>query len=233
LQFRHEKEQTRSTTWAPEADLKLSDARIGILTNVPDDWPAIGHLHLGGFTFARLRGAARRTEEWDAWFRRDTIYNPSPYQQLAAIYATTGDNDSADEIRYASRVREHEGQKGLNWLWSAFLRWVAGFGIGLYPFRVVYWILVISFLGGLYLWSAVERRQKAGHGAFWCWGAALARLLPIIEINKEFTDYFDEPGQREKLRGLPNIVFSAISVLGWFLAAILIAAVSGLTGKAS
>jgi hypothetical protein len=83
------------------------------------------------------------------------------------------------------------------------------------------------------LWSAVERRQKEGHGVFWCWGATLARLLPIIEINKEFSDYFDEPGQRKKLCGWLSIVFSAISVLGWFLAAILIAAVSGLSGRSS
>jgi hypothetical protein len=63
----------------------------------------------------------------------------------------------------------------------------------------------------------------------WCFGASLARLLPRIEINKGFTDFFD-PKYKE-LTGPQSFVFSVIGMLGWFLGVILIAAISGLPPK--
>jgi hypothetical protein len=80
------------------------------------------------------------------------------------------------------------------------------------------------------LWFCSKGVRDAGHGPIWCWGASLARLLPGIEINKEFSDFFNDP-PRERLTGFQMAVFSFISVLGWFLAAILVVAVSEITGK--
>ena len=31
------------------------------------------------------------------------------------------------------------------------------------------------------------------HGFVWCFGASLAPLLPVIEINREFTEFFNDP----------------------------------------
>ena len=61
-------------------------------------------------------------------------------------------------------------------------------------------------------------------------GLALCRLLPVIEINKEFSDFFNDP-DRKNLTARENAAFSIMGLFGWFLAAILIAAVSGITGK--
>jgi len=58
--------------------------------------------------------------------------------------------------------------------------------------------------------------------------ASLARLLPVIETNKEFTEFFTDP-ERERLTGWQSFIFSAMGIVGWVLGAILIAAVSGLT----
>ena len=55
------------------------------------------------------------------------------------------------------------------------------------------------------------------HGFVWCFGASLARLLPVIEINKEFTEFFNDP-KRECLTS-----WALCSARSWF------AAVSGLT----
>jgi hypothetical protein len=54
--------------------------------------------------------------------------------------------------------------------------------------------------------------------------------LPVIEINKEFTDFFDDP-KRSRLTSWQSFVFSGIGMVGWVLGAILVAAVSGLTQK--
>ena len=66
------------------------------------------------------------------------------------------------------------------------------------------------------------------HGPIWCFGASLARLLPVIEINKEFTAFFDDP-KRKRLTGWQSFIFSVIGIVGFVLGAILVAAVSGLT----
>jgi uncharacterized protein YjbI with pentapeptide repeats len=231
------------TDWKTEegapGDLSLRDARIGSLVDTRDAWPQRDHLHLDGFAFARLGGFQQQRESearsrgakwWDQWARRDTHYSPHVYQQLAAAFTAAGDRNLADEIRYLGQVREHETLTGWSWIWSALLRWIAGFGIGSYPFRVLYWVAGVSLAGGFYLWTCSNGVQTSGHGFVWCWGASLARLLPLIEINKEFTDFFNDP-LRNRLTDIQTFVFSFIGVLGWFLATVLVAAVSGVTRK--
>jgi hypothetical protein len=233
----------RATVWrtaqGEPGDLILRNAKVGSLGDDKDAWPEKGHLRLEGFSFAHLGGFVetkgseareRGAEWWDDWARRDTHYSPDPYQQLAAAFTLAGDKDLADDIRYKGKVREHETQTGLNWLWSAFLRWVAGFGVGNYPFRVLFWVGAISLAGALYLLKRSKGVRDKGHTFFWCWGASLSRLLPVIEINKEFSEFFNDP-ERTKLTARENAAFSIIGVFGWFLAAVLIAAVSGITGK--
>jgi hypothetical protein len=70
--------------------------------------------------------------------------------------------------------------------------------------------------------------RDENHGFIWCFGASLSRLLPVIEINQEFTEFFNDP-KRERLTGWQSFIFSVIGIVGFLLAAILGAAVSGLT----
>jgi hypothetical protein len=65
-------------------------------------------------------------------------------------------------------------------------------------------------------------------GFIWCYGASLARLLPVIKINKKFTDFFNDP-ERNRVTDWQSFIFSAMGIVGWVLGAILLAAVSGLT----
>jgi hypothetical protein len=117
----------------------------------------------------------------------------------------------------------------LPWIFSGFLEFVAGFGIGLYTFRVLYWVVGISGLAAVYLWMCAPAARVRGIG--WCCGASLSRLLPIIEIKKEFSDFFNDPKREYGLTCVQTVVFSIIAMSGWVLGAILIAAVSGLTQK--
>jgi hypothetical protein len=105
---------------------------------------------------------------------------------------------------------------------------VAGYGIGLYPFRVLIWVIIISGLGALYLRTRVKGVHHDHHGIIWCFGASLDRLLPVIDINAEFAAFFNDP-KRKRLTDWQTFVFSSIRIVGWVLGAILIAAVTGLT----
>jgi uncharacterized protein YjbI with pentapeptide repeats len=230
-----------STFWRTKdgnaGDLILRNTRVANLMDAEDAWPDKDHLHLDGFTFARLGGSegdsgaemrSRPMKWWDGWARRDPVYSPAPYEQLAAAFAAVGDRDAAEEIRYLGRVRQRKTEGWLPWIFSGFLQYAAGFGIGGYTFRVLYLVIGIAAVGAIYLWTCVQAARE--HGPTWCFGASLARLLPVIEINKEFTDFFDDPN-RTRLTAWQSFVFSGIAMAGWVLGAILVAAVSGLTQK--
>ena len=232
----------RSVVWQGKTGepgaLSLRDTHIGNLMDARDAWPEKGKLHLNGFTYDHLGGyegetgaemCARGMEWWDKnWARLDPSYSPAPYAQLANTLTSIGGRDSANEIRYLGRVRERETQTGWSYIWSGALQWVAGFGIGTYTFRALYWVLGITLFAALYLRTCVKGVRDARHGLIWCFGASLARLLPAIEINEEFTEFFNDP-KRERLTGPQSFIFSSIGIVGWVLGAVLIAAVSGLT----
>ncbi|MGH6836211.1 MAG: pentapeptide repeat-containing protein [Methylocella sp.] len=239
------REDNKSAAWKGQngepATLDLRNAHVGSLVNAKDAWPLQGKLHLDGFTFDHLDSSKEDTEpetregemgRWDTWARLDIQYSPTPYAQLAAVFTNMGDRDSANEIRYLRHERERDEArqqgKWCRWLFQTALRYVAGYGVGFHTFVVLGWVLGISFLGALYLRTCAKGVRDGRHGFVWCFGASLARLLPVIEINKEFTEFFNDP-DRKRLTGLQSLIFNTIGIVGWVLGAILIAAVSGLT----
>ena len=197
-------------------DLVLRNTRIGDLMDARDAWPAPGHLALDGFAFDDLGGfegkygtemRARGMRWWDDWARLDPKYTPTPYTQLAAALSKSGDPDDANEVRYLGREPEREtvcadawrlGSAGSCAL-STALKWGAGYGIGYYSFRVLFWLVFYSLLGAVILSFSRRALAHPTRGKLWCFGASLSRLLPGIEINKEFTEFFCDPG-RERLR---------------------------------
>jgi hypothetical protein len=220
------------TSQGQPGSLNLRNAHASTILDTKEAWPEPGYLHLDGFAFAHVGRSEedlddRRIDWWDGLFRRDREYSPTFYRQLSTALLASGDRTSADEIRFFGRVREREAERSWwRWIFDGFLQYVAGFGVGDYTFRVLYWVFGISFVGAVYLWTRVKAARIKG--PMWCFGASLARLLPLIEINKEFSDFFDDPG-RARLSGWQSFVFSVIGMAGWVLGAILIAAVSGLT----
>jgi uncharacterized protein YjbI with pentapeptide repeats len=153
--------------------LNLHNAQIGNLMDAKDAWPAKGQLHLDGFRFGHLGGVkgetgpemrARGMDWWDKnWAQLDTEYSPAPYAQLAAALTSVGDHDAANEIRFLGRVRERETESGLAYIWSGAIQYVAGFGIGIYTFRVLYWVIGISFAGAALLWMTARSEATWAH----------------------------------------------------------------------
>ena len=221
------------------AALNLRNVHIGSRMDARNDWPTQGQLHLEGLTFGRLGGIDGDTgpqmhdqeaKWWDNWARRDPGYSPATYAQLAAAFTNSGDRDAADDIRYFRREREREMACKEVRLGSCVLQTVlgsvAGYGVGSHTFKVIPWVLAFWLAGGLLLWWTVPAAKN--RGAIWCSCASLAQLLPVITINKELTDFFNDP-ERKNLKGWQVFVFSALGVVGLALGAILLIAVSGLT----
>jgi hypothetical protein len=123
------------------------------------------------------------------------------------------------EIRYLGRVRERATKKGFVYVWSGAVQYVAGFT---YTFPVICWELGFSLAGAALLWWTVPAARKKHRGKLWCFGASLVRLLPVIEINKEYTEFFNDP-ERDRLDWWQSIVFAALGIVGWLLGAVLAA----------
>jgi len=69
----------------------------------------------------------------------------------------------------------------------------------------------ITILGAAILWFWPPHRARAfphewpknrtrEKGALWCVGASLDHLLPIVELNKEFDEFFHDPWRRRLAR---------------------------------
>jgi hypothetical protein len=221
--------------------LILRNTKVGALQDSADAWPP--YLDLEGFKYDRLGGLqdnvaadirARSPEEWRDWLLRDRTFSPQPYTQLAGVLLASGRREFAEDIQYASRERQRSETRGWGaWLWQTVWWAGAGHGVGLYTFRVLRWVVVLTALGFAVLWLSPNARA---HGWIWMLGASLHRLLPVVELNKEFKDFFENPkptadGGRRNLAGWQVVFFGGIAVGGWILGFILLAAMGGLIPK--
>jgi hypothetical protein len=178
------------------ARLVLRNTHIATFQDSADAWPLM--MDLEGFHYDRLGGIGgtaqddmrhRSIEEWVDWLARDRVFSPQPYAQLAAVLTAAGRREAAEAILFAGHEREREEllvhrEHGIwswlwhgfpNWLWLTFFSGVAGYGIGLFTFRVLWWVVGLTILGAIVLgWSPHARRR----GVLWRLGASLHRLLP-------------------------------------------------------
>lgn len=228
--------------------LILRDARFDQLSDDAMCWPPT--IELEGFRYGgsvAIGGdqVLRTNREWTNWLARNRIFSQQPYSQLAEVLLVSGRREEAEAVLYAGRERERDetwNRREINrwswfrhdfwsWAWLSFLSGVAGYGIGLYTFRVLYWVVGLTVLGAMVLRASPSARQ---HNNAWRLGASLHRLLPIIELSKEFKDFFDDPevtGTPLKLSSWQRAFFSAIALAGWILGFFLLAAMGGLLPK--
>ncbi len=233
----------------------LRNLRVGAVADRQDavgrniSWPA--RLELQGFAYDRLGGYTgggqrdmllRDPGYYTELLARDPTFSRQPYQQLAGVFRAAGDADRADAVLYAARDREMmanwragDCRHGLGLLllngdcWSAaglaVLKATIGYGLGGGYWLALAWVGFFTVAGVLVLRASPAARAR---GLGWRLGASLDRLLPIIELNKEFGDFFDDP-KRRRLKGWQLAYFSAHAVAGYVLAAFVAAGLAGLT----
>ena len=222
---------------------------------------------LEGFTYKNLGGVGaasredmlnRPVETWSQWLKRDPIYSPGPYTQLATVLAASGNSAAATSIRFVGRDRERTEMVTncrwplsaaattqtlrrcdvLGWLGLSSLQATVGYGIGTYTFRALWWTLGLALIGTAILAfapgvrdpvpSADGRRGRRPKSLVWCFGASLSHVLPVVSLSPEFTVFFNDP-HRERLYAWQQIAFAALALCGWGLSLFVVAAFSGLT----
>jgi hypothetical protein len=221
--------------------LILRNMHIESFQDDGNSWPPV--IELEGLHYDRLGGVGegsadmrqRKPAEWIDWLARDRTFSSQPYTQLASVLMTAGRRDTAADILFAGRERERyemwRQHDYLSWGLLSLLSVLAGYGIGIYTFRVLAWVLILAILGAVVLSSSPYAKQ---HSKAWRFFASLHRLLPIVDLGKEFKDFFDnteEPGKPLKLNSKQNLFFAVIALAGWVLAFFLVAAMGGLIPK--
>jgi hypothetical protein len=164
------------------------------------------------------------------WLARDPTFTRQPYQQLAAVFRAAGDPDRADAVLYAARDRELAQNWQKEEYWGAaglgLLKITIGYGLGSGFFLILVWVAVFTGIGATVLWcKSAEAKMK---GRWWCLGASLDHLLPIVELNKEFADFFDG-SKHERLSGWQLAYFAVHALIGYVLASFVVAGLAGLT----
>ncbi|MDN3357836.1 hypothetical protein [Actinomadura sp. DC4] len=167
---------------AVEGAVELHHARIGVLRDDPDRWPAV--LYLDGLTYEALEPrlpAGRRLE----WLSRDPDgCPPQPYEQLADLYARMGQPVEGRRVLYARELRQREGKTTVGRFWSALQDVTVGYGYR--PWRAMLWLALLLALGSVLYGISPPQALKAGEAPhFNPVVYTLDLLLPIVDLGQQ------------------------------------------------
>ncbi|MCN9239757.1 oxidoreductase [Streptomyces sp. RY43-2] len=188
----------------------MSGARTVNLVDRWASWPGLGNLHMGGFAYENLVPQdafplARRL----AWVAAATAeYNPEPYERLASVLRTCGEDEDAREVLLAKQRRRRETLPLAAKLWGYAQDWTVAYGYR--PGRAAVWMAVLWAASSVAFSHASHPPvDKGGHPAWNPALLALDLLLPVIDLG--------QAGEWRLSKGW-QWVASAVILLGWTLA---------------
>jgi uncharacterized protein YjbI with pentapeptide repeats len=234
--------------------LTLRNTEVGVLQDLPTAWPKLDldgfmYGHLGGLGGESANDIARRDIGWfKEWLKKQQPYSPQPYEQLASVILKAGHKDKAKEILYESKERQRtEVAKGTDWLWLTILKLFIGYGYRTI-FYLVCWVMTFTGIGVLLLKlskkSSLNYSRGSDRGAMPQWiykyrsrsiVTTIEEFLPLIAYS--FDRFLPLVRLREynyskiELRGWLVYYFYFHQMMGFILASLLIAGVTGLAEK--
>ncbi|MEW2360132.1 hypothetical protein [Spirillospora sp. NPDC029432] len=192
----------------------LDHARLGLLRDDPDRWPAA--LSLNGLAYEALepRLPARRRLRWLAL--EPDGYQPHPYEQLAASYAALGQPKEARRILLAKERAHRRGGTPFGKVWGVVQDGAVGYGYQ--PWRAVLWLALLVTAGSLVYAADPPAPLKPGEAPhFNPVVYTLDLLLPLVDLGQERA--FNPAGGHQW--------FSyALVAAGWILVTVIAAAVA-------
>ena len=202
--------QETPSRWSDSVSLVLRNAKVGVIPALADTWAP--KLDVDGLTY-RSAGATYKFEDW---FSRLDRYTPQPYDQLASVVQSQGNGALATAIRYLGRERERSETAGGKWVWLTAHKWVTGYGY--YLSYGMFWTLSLVVVGAIVLRVSGEGPRN---GMPFGLAYSFDMLLPIIQLRKSHYEI--------DLQSWARYYFYLHKIMGYVLALILIAWLSGLT----
>lgn len=253
-EFRLGSNTDNSVKWLKGAKLTLRNTQVSVLQDRTDAWPE--QLELDGFTYIRLGGMGgpdeaspmQREIRWfNSWLTRQQPYSPQPYEHLSSVFKSAGHEQKAVQILFESKERErNEIAAGLDWFWLTLLKYFIGYGYKTIS-GVCWWILIFTSMGTVMLkiansnLSAIFDNRKSVLPS-WLYDYiprglshsideylpliiySFDRFLPILRLRPHYYATIE-------LDGWVMYYFYLHQFMGFFLASLLIASLTGLTSK--
>ena len=153
------------------ATLDLQSATVGVLRDDESSWPLKGRLLLDGFTYSRISGdSSLNAMSRVRWLHLQpaTNFRPQPYEQLASVLRTMGDEREARRVMitknsdHATFIKPFSG----GWWWYNVFGWLIGYGYT--PSRAFWISLGMIALGWLvfhvgYLSNIISPTDEKGY----------------------------------------------------------------------
>jgi len=184
-------------------------------------------VRLESLTYDAIEGAT--PDERLCWLRRDRAgYLPQPYEQLASTYRRQGHDGAARRVLIAKQQRRRASHpsRWRRWpaiVWSGVLRVTIGYG---YQPWLVLWLIAALFLLGWW-WFDLDHRHhliaaatdKPPYPSFNAFRYTADLLLPVANL-----------GERANFvaRGAAAWHSFAFTLIGWLLAIVLVAGLTGI-----
>jgi sRNA-binding regulator protein Hfq len=231
--------------------LDLENASAGFLIDDEKSWPGKGKLFLDGFVYGHISGESPRDAKTRlGWLERQDPFTPKPYRQLAKVLRETGDDSGARRVLFEMECRRRQVQKR-SWyarLGGWLLKWTIGYGF--YPGRALGWLVLLSVLGwGLfrlgYLSGAMAPTDKDAYCFFRTQGRppdyyqrftasvySLENSLPFVNLGQK-DHWTPDPNPQGSwlMPGFLRWFRWGQVLLGWLLATLFVAGVTGVVRK--
>jgi hypothetical protein len=122
--------------------LDLRHAQIGVLHDDPANWPAL--TLMDGCTYESLETPLSAQTRL-AWLASADRYQPQPYEQLAAVYKTLGQDADARTVLLAKQRCRRLTLPLWNRIWGLAQDWTVGYGYR--PLRAGLWLAGLFIIG--------------------------------------------------------------------------------------
>ncbi|MFE3324109.1 oxidoreductase [Streptomyces sp. NPDC059176] len=193
-----------------EGRVVLNGAKVVTLIDLSTSWPGPGGLAMGGFVYENLVPYSRfplaRRLEWIAAATPE--YAPEPYERLATVLRSSGEDADAREVLLAKQRRRRETLPLAAKLWGYVQDWTVAYGYR--PGRATLWMAVLWAAGALAFSRHHPAAIKSDEHPEWNPSLfALDLLVPVVNLGQE--GYW-------RLEGRWQWLATALVLLGWILA---------------
>lgn len=136
-----------------EFSLDLREARLGVLVDTQAGWPEPGSLLLEGLEYSAISSTYLSTAEARLeWIelQPEGRYTSQPYEHLARILESQGDEDGSQLVRIAKAKYEGRDKRGFARVFHSFI-YGGLLGYGERPFRILWLGVALLILGTVFV----------------------------------------------------------------------------------
>jgi hypothetical protein len=231
--------------------LDLTNASVGSLIDDEKSWLGNGKLFLDGFVYGHIsRHSPRDAKTRLRWLKRQEPFTPKPYRQLAKVLRETGDDSGARKVLFEMERRRRQAEDR-SWharLWGRVLKWTIGYDF--YSWWALGWLVVLTVVGwGLFRQGYFSRAMTPTDKDAYCFFRkqgrppdyyqrftasvySLENSLPFVNLGQK--DHWTPDPNPQVSRRMPGFLgwFRWVQVLlGWLLATLFVAGVTGVVRK--